>query len=112
MRRKIVGLEADEAKARLLGSVADLAKAKAEEAGHQAAAEPARQKMSLWERAIKLLLIAILTLVVSGIAIAMFIVSPLLLYLGLPVTAVAAWKRFGNKEKRDWKDSSEDEGDP
>jgi hypothetical protein len=42
----------------------------------------------------------------------MFIVSPLLLYLGLPVTAVAAWKRFGNKEKRDWKDSSEDEGDP
>jgi hypothetical protein len=110
--RKLIGLKAEEARLRLLDSVADLAEAKAEEAGHQAAAESARQKMSLWERAIKLLLIAILTLAVTGLAIAMFIVNPWLLYLGLPITAIAAWKRFGSKEKHNRKDFSEDEGDP
>lgn len=110
MRRKIVGLEADEARVRLLDSVADFAEAKAEEASHQAAAEPARQKMSLWERGVKLLLIALLTLAVITLAVAMFFVSPLLLYLGLPVTAIAAWKRFG-KKKRDEKDAAEGEED-
>lgn len=110
MRTKLVDLQGEEAQARLLDSIADLAKATAEEAGHQAAAEPARQKMSLWERGVKLSSDALLTLTIIGLVIAMFVVSPWL-FLGLPPAAVAAWKRFGNKEKRDRKDS-EDEGDP
>lgn len=113
MRKKLVDLQGDEAQVRLLDSVADLAKAKAEEAGYQAAAETKRQAMSLWERAVKLLLVALLTLAVIGLAIATFVFRPWLLSLGLPLTAIAiaAWKRFGNKEKRDRKDS-DDEGDP
>jgi|SRR6478735_2317353 len=68
------------------------------------------QKMSLWERGVKLLLVALLTLTVIGLAIAMFIVSPWLVSLGLPLTAGAAWKRFGKKEGRNI--PSDDEGDP
>lgn len=112
MRKKLVGLGVEEAQMRLLDSVADLAEAQAEEAGHQAAAEPKRQTMSLWERAVKLLLVALLTLAVIGLAIAMFFFSPWLLSLGLPLTAIAAWQRFGKKEKEERKSRSDDEGDP
>lgn len=108
-RRQLTGLAADEARARLLDSVADFAEAKAEEASHQAAAEPSRQRMSLWERGVKLLLIAVLTLAVIGLAIATFLFSPWLLSLGLPPLAVAAWKRFGKKGDSRY---DEDEGDP
>lgn len=109
MRKKLVELQGDEAQARLLESFADLAKAKAEEVGHKATAEPVRQKMSLWERGVKLFLEASLTLTIIGLAIAMFVVSPWL-SLGLPPAAFAAWMRFGKEE--DHKTSSNGEGDP
>lgn len=108
--KQLIGLRAEEAQLRLLDSVADLAEAHAEEAGHQAAAEPARQKMSLWERAVKLFSDALLTLTVIGLAIAILLVSPWL-SLGLPLTAVAAWRRFGHKGE-DHRPPADDEGDP
>lgn len=85
MRRKLVGLGVEETELR-------------------------SQAMSLWERGVKLLLVALLTLTVIGLAIAMFIVSPWVISLALPLTAGAAWRRFGKQESR--RDSREDEGDP
>lgn len=86
-RKKLVGLGVEEAQLRL-------------------------QTMSLWERGVKLLLVVLLTLTVIGLAIATFVVSPWLISLGLPLTAGAAWKRFGRKEDEDRNAPSENEGDP
>jgi len=118
MTHRLLGLQAEEASLRRIDAAATQAAAKAEEAAQRAAAEPERQKISLLERTVELLLrvlkyglAALLTLVVIGLEIALFAFSPGLFSLNLLVAFGVIWRQVARREKRE---SREDErkGDP
>lgn len=100
MTRKLLDLRMEEAHLRRIDAAANLAVAKAEEAKHRAAAEPKRQEVSLFERTFRLAIegfkycvLAFLTLVLAGIQIAGFVISPWFFSLNLLIAAVGFWVR-------------------
>jgi hypothetical protein len=115
MRRGLLGLRTDEAHLRRIDAAATQAVAKAEEANHRAAAEPERQKVSILERTFRLAMellkycvLVLLTLVLAGIQIAGFIISPWFFSLNLLIAAVGFWVR--QLTSREAQDAERDRG--
>jgi hypothetical protein len=120
MKQRLLDLQADEARLRRLNAGADVAEAKAEEARHQAIAEPKRQQMTLRERttallleSLKYVLAALLTLAIIALQVVGFLINPWYLSLNLLIACLGLWaRRFtaGDKEKQGPPPHSE--GDP